>query len=239
MILPGPAPRRPRFFRWNSPSGALVSGVLSLLCIGCTRSEVRDLGPTRPEMRAGQAVAVLTSRDTSFEREAAECIGESIRRLRPEAPIVTPDEFRHRVFAYRLPRTPAERDRYLAMLATEPTLRGRMLDLGIRYLVLLREAWTTQETKGMPFLCFAGYGGGGCFGGFVLTRESALGASVFDLTVAQPAGEVRASASGVPMAAGAFVLPVAVPLPAFTESSACRELGDKLARFLADRPRAD
>jgi hypothetical protein len=41
------------------------------------------------------------------------------------------------------------------------------------------------------------------------------------------------------MAAGAFVLPVAIPLPAFTESSACRELGDKLAHFLVNRPETD
>jgi hypothetical protein len=239
VILLGPAPSRPRFFLCGSRSGTLVPGVLALVCLGCVQAEVRDVGPARARLLTGQAVAVLTSRGTSFEREAAECIGQSLRRARPEAPIVTPEEFRHRVFAYRLPKTPLERDRYLEMLATEPALRGRMLDLGVRYLVLLREAWTTQETKGMPFLCFAGYGGGGCFGGFVLSRESALGVAVFDLSVARPVGEIRASASGVPMAAGAFVLPVAIPLPAFTESSACRELGDKLAHFLVNRPETD
>jgi hypothetical protein len=79
----------------------------------------------------------------------------------------------------------------------------------------------------------------GGYGGAVLVvvwsgdRLTSLGASIFDIKERREAGKVMASASGKPWAFAVIPSPLILGAPAFTEWTACGDLGEAVAKFFA------
>ena len=197
--------------------------------VGCATGHVSQVGQIPAQISPGQAIAILTSTDARLEGDAARCIGEAVSASHPEMEIVTSDQFRQTIFSYRPPKEAAGRDKYFASLVSHPVLKERMISRGIRYLIAVSDAVTEQSMDNHMF-CGGGMGGAGCLGALVWDRKSRMTASVFDITHGQ-VREISASASGRPWLAVVAIFPLG--LPSFTETRACRELGDAVGRFLA------
>ncbi len=208
--------------------GRLTIGFVALawLWVGCTKAELGEIrkGPTGFEPH--EAVAIVVSRDSRIaEDEIVDCISTAINEADPTLRVVTPDEFRRAAFPNLAPEAAPQNPQYLALLLKHPPFQERMTQEGIRYLIFV-SGGTEQQHHG-DFFCAPG----GCLGLVWWDRESRLVASVFDFKQGRMPGEVRASASGRPWFAVVLFFPLG--LPAATETRACSELGEGVARFLA------
>ena len=203
-----------------------------LLMAGCTTAQVQATRQIPTLIEAHEAVAVLTATDSPFEAESVTCISEAVRKARPTARVITPEEFRRTVFSYRLPEQENDRTKYLSLLANEPALRDRMVSMGIRYLVSVQGKTETSERKGGG-VGGGGMGGAGAIGLLWWERQSRISASVFDLKEDRSAGNLHASADGRPWFFFVFPSPLMIGAPAFTEGKACGEIGAAVAKFLA------
>lgn len=223
-------------------SRSLAVGLLGMawLWVGCTKAELSQIRKSPTGIAPDEAVAVVLDRFSNEfsldkEDEFAGCIGEAIHQDHPNLLIVPPAEFRRVAFPDLAPQATPSSPEYLALLVDHPQFRERIASLGIRYLISVYGR-TVQSTKTSEFRCGGGYGGVGCFGVWTWDRESRLAASVLDLKETRAAGEVQVSTSGRPwLVYVGSVPPFGIPLglPAFTETRACRELGEAVAKFLA------
>lgn len=148
----------------------------------------------------------------------------------PDVRLVTADEFRRTVFAYRIPNVEAERNKYLEKMLAHPVLRERISSLGIRYLLLLH-GWTdSSKTK------FDGFGAApiGAIPYATWERRTELAVSVIDVVESRSLGELIALAEGKPHV---FLIPL-LPVPAFTEYEACKKIGTTVAEFFSGKAQA-
>lgn len=226
-VRPGPG--------WRSGRLAIALLATGSLWVGCTAAHVRDVRKMPTGIEREEGVTILLLRDFSLEARVADekivgCVSEAIRRAHPTIRIIPPEEFRRTAFPDLDPDAAPKGPDYLALLLGHPVFRERIARLGIRYLILVGGR-TEQEHRWGDIECGRGYGGGACLGVVVWDRRSRLAASVLDLQRARAAGEVHAAVSGRPWFAVVGIFPLG--LPAFTESRACGDLGEAVARFLA------
>lgn len=207
---------------------------VALLWAGCTTVQVRQTLP--PDIPVGvsriepnQAVAILTfsAVESSLESETVGCVSQSIKASHPNVRVITADEFRRTVFSYRIPEAEAERTRYLNLLMNQPALRERMIALGIRYIVIPFGKTDMQKAHG---------GGIGTYNGYIAfvvwDRKTNLTASILDVMESRAIGDMHSSASGKPWLFSSQII-FTIGAPAFTESEACKGLGEAVAKFLA------
>jgi len=219
----------------------------ALLLAGCTTAQVREAREGATGIEPHEAIAIIidsysspnrinSSPDSPNETRAIEnelggCLSETIRKAHPTLRIVSPDEFRQAVFSYQFPEGEAQIQEYLALLVNQPAIRDRMAFLRIRYLISVGGATHQGTLEGGGFAAVAP-GGGGFFGFWSADRQSRLKATVFDLKQAGTSRKLHAEASGRPWLAIVVIVPIGAP--AFTESRACRDLGEAIAKFLAN-----
>jgi hypothetical protein len=199
----------------------LFSAALLSACATGVVTQSRE-APTG--LGAGEAIAFVFERQFSLdaqrleEREIIGCISEA-------------DEFRRTVFPGLAPEAAPDKLEYFELLLDHPTFKERVAALGIRYLISVGGA--TEQTSG------PGLGAVGGPGAAVLViagswdRKTSLTASVLDLQQKRIAGKLEASATGHPWVLIVFPSPLMIGAPAFTESKACEELGQAVAKFVA------
>jgi hypothetical protein len=218
-------------------SGELLLGLLTAAFLwgGCTTALVREVRETPTGIEPGAAIAFVFSREFSLagqpvqEKEIIGCISGAVRKAHPTLRIVPPEEFRRAVFFDLAPEAAPNNPEYFALLLDHPTFRERVAPLGIRYLIsVVGGTEQTAEVGVIPLPPAA------LIGGAVWDRKSRLTASILDLKQARTSGEVRASASGSSWFVFVLPLPIMIGAPAFTESKACGDLGEAVAKFLAD-----
>jgi hypothetical protein len=165
------------------------------------------------------------------ESEIIGCISDEVRIAYPTLRIVLPDEFRRTAFPDLAPEAAPNTQEYIGLLLNHPTFKERVSSLGVRYLISIVGP-RTEETGGFGFAGVGGYGGAVVVivGGW--DRKSSLTASVLDLQRWRTAGKVEASALGHPWLLIVFPSPLMIGAPAFTESKACRDLGEAIAKFV-------
>jgi hypothetical protein len=209
---------------------------LSTLLAACTTAVVREVRESSTGLGTGEAIAFLFERQFSLDAQRVEeseiigCISDAVRKAHPTLRIVLPDEFRRTVFPDLAPEAAPNTQEYIGLLLNHPTFKERVATLGIRYLISV--VGVTAQT-GQPAV-----GGIGGPGAAVLViagswdRKSSLTASVLDLQRGRTAGKVEASALGHPWLLIVFPSPLMIGAPAFTESRACRDLGEAIAKFV-------
>lgn len=206
---------------------------------GCATSQVWERREEATGIGPQEAVTLILTENflvgwgTGFrrgdEQKVSRCIGRAMRTVSPEIRVVAPKEFRASLFPWferaTTPKGPAE----LASLLNKPLVRDRMARLRIRYVITLSGGTTEGQHKG-KFGVYGGAGVAGFFGHEQWKRDSRLLATVWDLNEGRSAGTVEVSASGTASITGAIFLPIYID--AQTESTACKALGQRLARFL-------
>ncbi len=218
--------------------------IFSAACTPASHVTVAREMPTGFE--PGEAIGFLFSRQFSLhgvrieESEIIGCISEAVRKAHPALRIVSPDEFRRVVFPDLPPEGAPNELEYLVMLLEHPTFKGRVTSLSIRYLIFVSGATEEQLLTGRGQ--FMGVPGPGVILGAEQSwlRNSQFAASILDLKHHRTAGKVGATASGVAELDMMIILfpPIPIPIPVFgkpapTESTACEELGDAVAKFIA------
>jgi len=118
-----------------------------------------------------------------------------------------------------------------AELLRRDAVRLRLLGIDLDYLVAFSGETVTDNPEG-GILCGGGYMAAGCFGFSWASKETVLHAAVWNLMNAEAPQHVDAIDEGTTIVP-AFILPV--PIPAQTQSDACRELGDRIAAVINDR----
>lgn len=230
--------------RGESRSLAVTLLGTAWLWVGCTKAELSQIRQAPTGIAPHEGVAVVLDRfsnefSVDKEDEISGCISEAIHQYHPNLLIVPPAEFRRTAFPDLAPEATPRSPEYLALLLNHPEFRGRIASLGIRYLISVGGG-THQQERDSYGGCGGGYGGVGCFGVWTWDRESRLAASVLDLKETRAAGEVHVSTSGRPWFAYVGSIPpfgIPLGLPAPTETRACSELGEAVAKFLAgDNP---
>jgi hypothetical protein len=219
--------------------GRLLLGLLTtaLFWVGCTTAIVREVRDTPTGLNLHEGVAFVFSREFSLdsqpikESKIVDCIGQAVRKAHPALRIVPPDEFRHTVFPDLAPEAAPNNPEHFALLLSHPTFKKRTASLGIRYLISLSGRTDSQQKGGVG--CGGGMGGAACIGLLWWEQRSLLNATVFDLQHAQSAGNLHASADGRPWFFFVFPSPLMIGVPAFTESKACGDLGEAVAKFIA------
>ena len=206
-----------------------------LLWTGCTTPEIDSTQRIAGALEPHATVAILISTDSDLEREAVKCITASLRDAKPGVRFLYLEEFRRRVFYYGYPENENDRKKYFTSLASEPALRQRVIEIGIRYVISIYGG-TEQKSKPLGGAT-GGAGGFLTWFGMAWDRKSRLEASIFDLQQVEDVGTVRAFAEGHPwfmcIGVGPFCAPIGAA--AFTESTACKGLAEALAAVLTGR----
>ena len=170
------------------------------------------------------------------EKNLTDCLANALRKSNPNVRVVPGDTFRRIAFPdldYEQAPHTAES---LVTLAANQVFQQRISPLGLRYVVILGGA-DEENLQGGNIRCtpLALAPPVACFGGYVWDKRSRLGAIVVDIDEARAFGERTVHASG--KAERGMVGPIPLWSVTDTQSMACQELGDALARDIAERER--
>lgn len=210
---------------------------MTFLWMGCTTAQVQAIRQTPTQIEPREGIAIIFSRQFSLdgrpieEKEIVNCISDAVRREQPGWRIVSPDEFRRTAFPDLSPEAAPNSPEYLGLLLNHASFRERISSLGLRYLISVHGG---TEQKGEASAGAIGGGGAAVLVvGGLWERNTRLTASILDLKESREAGSVAASATGRPWFFAVLPSPLVLGMPALTESTACGELGQALAKFLA------
>jgi hypothetical protein len=195
-------------------------------------------------IRPGEAIVVLSA-DTSLDdhKWPSSCVRGAIEGADTNIRIIAAKDFREALYPWLEGGVSAE---VITELMEKPLTRNRIEEMGVRYIVAVggetgserddayegpeQERWEQGYVgKHGAMTCGAGYGYGGCLGLLAWKRTSDLSAVVWDLKSGIRAGTIDVEVSGTNVMP-AFFLPI--PIIAPTETAACSEIGDHLARFI-------
>lgn len=216
----------------------------TLLWAGCTTAQVNWSREMRTLIQPHDGVAIVAPRpagadeEISFATEATSCIAAALRDAYPALKIVRADEFNRTAPDVALELAPRALI-HLPLLLNDAAFRARIAPLGLRYLISV-QGETSQKAK--PIVgAVGGHGGAVTVLGAEWDRRSNLTASILDVEQVLGAGEIRASTQGKPwfVCVGMLFLCAPIGAPAFTESKACKELGEGVVKFLAGENEPD
>ncbi len=198
---------------------------------------VGELDAMASVIRPGEAIVVLNA-DTSFDdhKWPSSCVRGTIKDANTNIGIIAAKDFREAFYPWLEAGMSAA---VFTALKEIPLTRNRIEEVGVRYIVAVRGETGSDLNdlgggslyvgKNGVFGCGAGPGGAGCFDLLAWKRTSDISAVVWDLKTGARAGEIAVKVSGANVMP-ALVLPI--PIIAPTETAACSEIGDHLARFI-------
>ena len=184
-------------------------------------------------IRPGEAIVVLSA-DTSFDdhKWPSSCVRGAIEGADTNIRIIAAKDFREALYPWLEAGVSAE---VITELMEKPLTRNRIEEMGVRYIVAVWGGTGSERDNlgegpfyvGKDGALMCGYAG--CLGLMAWKRTSDLSAVVWDLKSGIRAGTIDVEVSGTNVMP-AFILPI--PLIAPTETAACSEIGDHLARFI-------
>lgn len=201
---------------------------------------VDDAG--RLALKPGETIVVLSAESTTKDNTwPAACVRDAIKSADSNILFMTPQAFRDATFPWF--ETP-EIGEKIAKLKNMPSIGRAVEQIGIRYVISVG-----AQTIGLDgcddggvfcgggiyigkqgvMWCGGGAGGAGCLGFLAWQRTSDVSATLWDFKRGILVAGIAAKISGIGVMP-ALVLPV--PLIAPTETAACGELGNRIARFV-------
>ena len=200
------------------------------LASGCMTARLEESRSLATHIEDHEAVVLLAKphvEGTSAEDKFMDCVGDKIAR-RSGIRVQPNNDFQDSMFPWFEPSTAPQRPEGMAQLLSRPTVRQRMEESGVRYIVWV-DGLTRQTDSGGSISCAIGPGGGGCIGFGWWEKESDYDAIVWDLQEYKSAGSVSTNVTGTSAIVGAIV-----PLPfiARVQGTACDRLAEQLGGFL-------
>jgi hypothetical protein len=206
---------------------------LAPLLIGCAATTTIDeFRPTDQLIfiDASEKIVVLGRRDSGHyetDREFINCVTNKISSANIK--VVPEQTFIDAIYPWFEPRTAPKALPRLKRLMQDPTVREKVDELSIRYLVWL-DGSTQTLSQGGSMSCAIGPGGGGCFGFAQWDKLSTYEATVWDLKDLIEKGRLRVDSEGT-----SYLIGAVAPIPLLTpvKSDACASLGNQLKTFFA------
>jgi len=206
---------------------------LTILLGGCVNSSVQVLREGSTGIGGQDAVVVLgknlQTAGHETEIEYIDCVGRSLRNAARPFQIISQEQFKDSTFPWFEPRFAPREMREFSAQIDEPLLKGRMQELGVRYIVWI-EGTTENTGSSGGMTCAATPGGAGCFGFVSWERSSEYEASIWDVQQNATVGKISSQASGT-----SFMPAIIVPVPmiARVQANACGNMADQIEEFLS------
>lgn len=205
-------------------TAALLLGFL-ILAGGCTASRVKNKGKSSPV----KTLAVLSTNRSS--EDFAECVLKGMHRANRKLIFVDSQEFRDTFFPWFEPGTAPEKADDLVLLLNKPLVQKKINQLGLHYVILVsgttkEYGWDHHIDAGGWGICVWGGYGEKSYHTKIITR-------ILDLE--EPASSSELSVSKFK---SSYYLCLMIPffyIPSTAEYHACKEMGEKLARFVTDQ----
>ena len=203
------------------------------LLIGCAETTTIDeFRPTNQPIfiAENEKVVLLGRRDSGHyetDREFISCVNNKVNSA--DINVVPERIFIDAIYPWLEPRTAPKGLPRLKRLMPDPTVRDKVENLRIRYLVWL-DGSTETLSQGGSMSCAIGPGGGGCFGFAQWDKLSTYEATVWDLKDLIEKGRLRVDSEGT-----SYLIGAVAPIPLLTpvKSDACASLGNQLKTFFA------
>jgi len=206
--------------------------LFSAACLGgCgSMTTVDDYRPTAEPIHIGvsEKVAVLGRRDAGHyvtDRSFIECL---VDRLEDSSFLVMPEqEFVDALFPWFEPRTAPKNLTRLRKIMQEPSVRKKVEEEKIGYLVWLDGEVESQGVTGAMH-CGVGPTGAGCFGFTSWDKTVMFEAIVWNMVDLTEEARIRVDSEGT-----SYVIGIVAPIPLLTraESQACQGMGDQLKSY--------
>jgi len=167
----------------------------------------------------------------SFSKDMDNCLTRYLLNALPQISLVRHEKIQDLLYPWMEPGTQPENEQDFAALMRREDVHLRLAGVGVRFLVAFSGSTRTEDWKGGIF-CGGGYGGAGCLGYSWAGKKTALDAVLWDLADIDHPELAEASKSGTSIMP-ALLLPI--PIPASTQSGACRELGRRISMIIQER----
>ena len=213
------------------PAIKLLLTVLVLGGCGSTTT-VDDYRPVAEPMDigAGEKVAILGRRDAGHyetDRDFINCLGK--RLVNSDFQVMQEEEFVDTLYPWFEPRTAPKHLKRLRKIMQDPTVREKVRQEKISYLVWLDGEVESQDMTGAMH-CGLGPYAVGCFGYTAWDKNVMFEAIVWDLVDLTEEARIRVDSEGT-----SYVVGIVAPIPLLTrvESEACAGLGDQLLSYFS------
>ena len=198
---------------------------------GCSAvTTVDEFRPTNQaiQLNDSEKVVILGRRDAGHyetDSEFINCVANRIKSA--DIRVVAEQEFIDAIYPWFEPRTAPKGLPRLKRLMQEKSVRVKVDEQSIRYLVWL-DGSTETMGQGGSISCAVGPAGGGCFGFAQWDKLSTYDATIWDLVDLTEKGRLRVDSEGT-----SYLIGAVAPIPLLTpvKSDACSSLGNQLREF--------
>lgn len=212
---------------------ALLITCAAALLGGCaSTTTIDDYRPTTEPIaiQSHEKVAVLGRRDAGhYETDSGfiECLGGQLDGSHFQ--VVPEQVFVDALYPWFEPRTAPKGINRLKRLMSDPVVKEKVLQEGIRYLVWLDGEVESAGHAG-TMSCGLGPSGGGCFGYTSWDKNVFFEAVVWDLADLTEEARIRVDSEGT-----SYVIGIVAPIPLISpvKSQACSGMGAKLRSYFS------
>lgn len=204
-------------------TAALLLGFL-VLAGGCTASRVKSKAQSPPV----KALTVLSINQSSMD--FSECVLKGMHRANRKLTFVDSQEFRDTFFPWFEPGTAPEKADDLVLLLNKPLVQEKITQLGLRYVISV--SGTTDES---------GWDHDIGAGGYIILIWGGHGKKYYHTTITTKIWDLEKPTSSsnfsVEKSGNSYYFCLIIPIfyiPSTAESHACKEMGEKLVRFVTD-----
>ena len=203
-----------------------VSVYALFVLAGCMKADVKYSLEESSVDHNRTTISILSN--NLDDEPLSRCLQSFMQEDLPDLKFFSEDQFRDALFPWFEYSTAPQNAAAISDLLDKPMIREHIDRLGVRILIYVHGD-TIQDPMDGPGFCGGGYGGGGCLGYVSADRETYIATSVFDLNRAAALGSTDVHYKGtihMPM----LIIPI--PIPVFTQSSACKETAKQISAAL-------
>ena len=204
----------------------LISAFVIMVLAGCMKADVKYSVEESAVDHTRTTISILSNNldDVPLSR----CLQRFLQEDLPDLKFFPEDQFRDALFPWFEYSTAPKDAAAISNLLDRPMIREHIDRIGVQILIYVHGDTIQDEMDG-PGFCGGGYGGGGCLGYVSADRETYIATSVIDLKEATSLGSTDIHYKGtihMPM----LIIPI--PIPVFTQSSACKETARRISESL-------
>jgi hypothetical protein len=199
----------------------ILAIIISLF--GCMKSQIEDSLITSSHLYQATTITILPKNPD--DKHFAECLQKELKKDLPNLKVIPEYRFRDALFPWFEYRTAPKDAKELSATLNKPSIRSHLESIGVEILVYVHGETSQSNLEG-PGFCGGGYGAAGCLGYVEAGRETHIATTIWNLKERISLGNTDIHFQGkvrVPM----LIIPI--PIPAFTEGSACSETAMRIS----------
>ena len=206
--------------------------ILSIVAVifGCTKSQIQDRLKARHYANKYPVVTIISI--DHHDKNFAECLQNELREDIPNLNIIPEVKFRNALFPWFEYSTAPKKIVELSNLFSKAFVRERIENIGIEILISVHGNTEQKEYDGFMPVFASGLGYGGAYGYISADRATNITTTVWDFKESVSIGDTDVHVKGKMRWLG-LIIPV--PIPAFTETTACKETAKRISNCLTGK----